>query len=75
VRIKGQTNRSNAFVDVYYKLPNQEKVYEVLYRQLKVVSQSHAQILMGGHQPLWYLLQKHSCQAYTVQEVPAVHGR
>ncbi|KAJ7414786.1 rna-directed dna polymerase from mobile element jockey-like [Pitangus sulphuratus] len=49
VRIRGKTNRADILVGVCYRPPNQdEEEDELFYKQLVIVSQSLALVLMGG---------------------------
>lgn len=47
VTIRGQTNMGDV-VGVSYRLPGQEEVHKVLFRQLEKALQSLALVLMGN---------------------------
>ncbi|KAJ7397045.1 mitochondrial fission process protein 1 [Pitangus sulphuratus] len=48
VRIKGSTSKSDTVVGICYRPPKQEdEVDEAFYKQLEVVSESQALVLMG----------------------------
>ena len=47
VRIKKKTNTSDIVVSVCYRLPDQEEVDEVFYRQLEVALRLQTLVLMG----------------------------
>ena len=48
VRIKGQAQKGDIMVGVYYRPPDQEEeVDETFHRQLQAASQSQALVLMG----------------------------